>query len=502
MAAFASPVEKYAGGLLDNPIRFIEDNLQQKTWSKQREIINSLADNRLTAVRGCHASSKSFGAAALAVYWLTKYDDGVVRVTAPTQAQATGGIWKEMRKAVEKSKYIDYGEGPGELQWKLGFDNYAEIRAAAKGGRGVRFQALHSGHVLVLADEAPGIDPEIYEAMEGIRAGGDVHIGLFGNPTVPGGPYYDAFTSDRARWNTIHVDGLFTPNFEGLGDTAEEVEKSLLDMPLDEGGPLDDDAWPMLLRRRWVREKLDNWGTLNPRYQARVRGNFPDQAEDALIPLSWLEAAKYRTVERSGRRLDGGIDVAGGGRAEDVAYVLDMGHILDLIVSQSHDVDIATGEIMLGLKPWQRELGQVRYDEIGVGSRLGSILRDNGYDAIGVNVGRPATDTAEFPRLRDELFWELRGLFETGKIAGLLDEDTIAQLAAIRWAPTLDGRIKVESKDDMKARGVKSPDRADALCLGATTSLGGVDDFTPSENLRTRRKMTLRQPRNPLEFNP
>ena len=479
--------------LLEDGVGFAEKNLQHRTWPVQREIIQSLMTNRLTAVRGCHASSKSFAAGSAAVAWLTKYRDGVVRVTAPTQAQAQGGIWKEIRKAVEKSKLIIYPE-PGELRWSLGLENYAEIRAAAKGGRGVKFQALHSGHVLILADEAPGIDPEIYEAIEGIRAGGDVHVGMFGNPTVPGGYFYDAFTSDRSRWNCIHVDGLFTPNFDGLGDTAEEKESAIREMPLDEGGPLDDDSWPFLLRRRYVREKLDTWGTANPRYQSRVRGHFPDQAEDALIPLMWLEAAKYREVRRTGKRLDAGMDVAGGGRAENVAYVADMGHIVtpEPIVSSSPDVDEATGRMLLGLEPWKKYLAQIRYDEIGVGSRMGTILREAGYDAVGVNVGRASDEPEEYPRLRDQLFWELRSMFEQGKIAGLVDEDTIAQLAAIKWAPTSDGRIKVESKEDMAKRGIKSPDRADTLCLCVTRSVGAIDsEFSPGESLRTRRPMTL-----------
>jgi len=155
---------------------------------------------------------------------------------------------------------------------------------------------------------------------------------------------------------------------------------------------------------------------------------------------------------------------------------------------------------MRGLKPWKRELGQLRYDEIGVGSRLGSILRENGYDAIGVNVGRAATDTTEYARLRDELFWELRQMFEQGKIAGLTDEDTIAQLASIKWKPTLDGRIKVESKEEMEKRGIKSPDRADALCLCVTRSVGSLDQLMPGEGIRTRIRMTIRNERNPLEF--
>ena len=57
---------------------------------------------------------------------------------------------------------------------------------------GVRFQGWH-GKILIVIDEAPGVKPEIYEAIEGIRAGGDVRLLAHGNPTISSGPFYDAY---------------------------------------------------------------------------------------------------------------------------------------------------------------------------------------------------------------------------------------------------------------------------------------------------------------------
>lgn len=463
---------------------FSREILGHRTWPVQEEIIHSLENNPRTAVAGCHASSKSHSAAEAAIAWLTRYDDGVVRITAPTQHQARGGIWKEIRKAVSTARVIEYPE-PGEYKWIFSDKNFAEIRAAGKGGRGVKFQALHEGHVLILVDEAPGVEGEIFEAIEGIRAGGQVHVGIFGNPTVPGGYFYEAFTQNRDMWNCITIDGLDTPNLEGL--TLDD----LVEMPLDPGGPLDDNPWPFLITRRFVREMLEYWGETNPRFEARVRGRFPQLDEDALIPLMWLEAARNREPERSGARLSAGIDVAGGGRAENVLYIVDRGHIVtNYPVTSTGSVDHATGQIVAALEEFRGDLGSVYYDDIGVGSRLGTILRERRFNAVGVNVGLPAYDKERFERSRDELFWTLREMFRRGEIAGLDDETTIAQLSSIRYEYTATGKIKIESKKAMAKRGLRSPDRADALMLALTGSIGGVDGqmSAPSPTIRSRFK--------------
>lgn len=436
-----------------------------------------------TAVKGCHASTKSFSAAEATIAWLTKYGDGVVRITAPTQSQVISGIWKELRKAVTTARFIQYPE-PGSYKWEIKRDeNYAEVRAAAKGGRGVRFQSLHSEHVLVLVDEAPGVDAEIYEAIEGIRAGGQVHVGVFGNPTVPGGYFYDCFTRDRQRWNCITIDGMDTPNMKGL--KLDEIAE----MDPRQGGPLDQNPWPFLITRRFIHEMLDQWGETNSQFESRVRGQFPTQDEDSLIPLAWLEAARNREVNMTGRRLSAGIDVAGGGRAENVLYIADHGHLITPYpFISTKDPDAATGDIIAGLNQYKADLGIVWYDEIGVGNRLGTILRDKGFDAVGVNVGEAADEKDKFPRKRDEMFWALRELFRRGEVAGLDDETTIAQLSAIRYEATPDGRIRVESKKEMAKRGVRSPDRADALMLALVGNIGGAEPFSgPSKQLRTRR---------------
>ena len=79
----------------------------------------------------------------------------------------------------------------------------------------MRFQGFH-GRLLIVVDEAPGVKADIWEAIEGIRAGGDVRVLALGNPTIASGPFHDAFTSNRDGWCTFTISAFDSPNLAGL----------------------------------------------------------------------------------------------------------------------------------------------------------------------------------------------------------------------------------------------------------------------------------------------
>ena len=84
---------------------------------------------------------------------------------------------------------------------------------------------------------------------------------------------------------------------------------------------------------------------------------------------------------------------------------------------------------------------------------------------VDVNVGESPRDQDKFANLKAELYWGLRMRLETGDISGPMDERTIGQLAGIRYKHNARGQVVIESKDDARKRGVKSPDRAEAVML-------------------------------------
>ena len=82
-----------------------------------------------------------------------------------------------------------------------------------------------------------------------------------------------------------------------------------------------------------------------------------------------------------------------------------------------------------------------------------------------VNVGQAAMDSERFVNLKAELFWGVRMRFESCDVAGLMDDKTIAQLASIRYQHNARGQVVIESKEEARKRGVRSPDRAEAMML-------------------------------------
>jgi hypothetical protein len=276
-----------------------------------------------------------------------------------------------------------------------------------------------------------------------------------GNPTFTGGPFYDAFTSNRDLWAPFTISAFDTPNFEGVSLEA------LLNMSTEVGGPLDQNVRPYLTTRRWVREKYSEWGPGHPYWEARVMGRFPAQSEYALLSLAWLEAAIGRELKRTGK-VHAGLDVAGPGEDETVLCFRDGGTVLEILAWPDAE---PRGQVVAALRRYRGQLDTINVDANGIGYYMMEHLRDQGFKVEPVMAQGAPRDTEQFDNLKAELYWQLRMRVQSGDFAGISDEKTIGQLAGILWKPTPKGKTLIESKDAARARGVKSPDRAEAVML-------------------------------------
>jgi len=430
----------------------------------QEEILRSVAENPRTAVKACHSSSKTFTAAEAVLWWITRWPDGKVVTTAPTWTQVEKLLWGEIHRAAVRSR-ISY---PPLYKTNLTIEEGECYAMGLSTNEAERFQGFH-GRVLIILDEAPGVRPVIWEAIEGIRAGGDVRVLALGNPTIASGPFYDAFTKERAGWKTFTIDAFDTPNLQGL--TLEE----LLTLPEDE---LDIAPRPYLVTRRWVLEKYHDWGEGHPLWQARVRGQFPTQAEDALVSLAWLEAAKYAPIDAApSQPVNAGLDVAGPGEDETVLAVRQGRRLLSLQPWSQAD---PRGEVVAALEPHRDSLDKVNVDSVGIGYYMAQHLRDLDFPVRDVNVGQAAEDTEKYVNLKAEMYWGLRQRLQAGDLSGLDDEMAIGQLAGIRYKHNARGQVVIESKEEARKRGVKSPDRAEAIML----AFAGSDEHESFEELQ------------------
>jgi hypothetical protein len=292
----------------------------------------------------------------------------------------------------------------------------------------------------------------LWDAADSLIANDDSRFLAIGNPDDPHSEFAEV-CKPGSGWNVIPISALDTPNFTGEA-VPEELKHVLV-------GPI------------WVSEKLKRWGEKSPLYQAKVLGRFPDRIADGLIPFSAIAAAQNREL-RPDLPDELGVDVGAGGdknvvcrRRGPVARVIRR--------DQEPDTMVSCGNLLHDLRETRASTAKVDY--IGVGRGMVDRAREQGAPVQGINVAtaaraESAADFADtlagdgFANLRAQGYWELRERFLSGQIdIDPADDDLANQLASLRYKRTSKGKILVESKDDMKRRGLPSPDEADALML-------------------------------------
>jgi len=459
--------------VVSDPVLFATHILGVNLWKREIEILQSIKSHRRTAVKACHGVGKTFSLAVAALWWLARYHEGIVLTTSPTLRQVRTQLWSEIHRLAEGAK-VPY---PKLKTTELKFRDDNNFALGFSTNQTENFQGYHGKQVLIIADEAPGICSGIWDAVAGTMAGGKVHVVMAGNPTIPSGAFFDAFTKERGLWNCFTIDAFASPNLAGI--TLEQ----LMRMDPAEGGPLDRNPVPYLATKRWVYDQYSAWWhgseASSPNWLSRVLARFPDQAQNALIKMIWLEQARQRALDNpicdtGSAPLVAGVDV-GGGEAETVVYVCECKHdVRKIIAMGAWRGEDTRGQVVSFLNQFRSRLSVVRVDAIGIGHNFGLHLRDNRFVVDLVNVALPCeskpnlteNDPARrFANLKAYLYQTLADAFEHGQVEGLIDETTIGQLAGILYEIDAQGRIKIESKDKARERGVSSPDRAEALML-------------------------------------
>jgi phage terminase large subunit len=473
-----------------DPVLFANYILGVSLWEREAEILQSIRKHRKTAVKACHSVGKTFTLAVAALWWLARYREGIVLTTSPTQRQVRTQLWSEIHRLVEGAK-VPY---PNLNTTELKFRDDNNFAIGFSTNQAENFQGYHGKQVLIIVDEAPGISSGIWDAVAGTMAGGKVHLVMAGNPTIPSGAFFDAFTKERGLWNCFTIDAFDSPNLKGL--TLEQ----LLRLDPAEGGPLDRNPVPYLATKRWVYEQYVVWWHGNESSSAnwlsRVLARFPDQAQNALIKMIWLEQALQNPVCDTGSGpLVAGVDV-GGGEAETVVYVCECKHDLRKIIAMgAWRGEDTRGQVVNFLNQFRSRLCAVRVDAIGIGHNFGLHLRDNRFPVELINVAmvcqskpnlKENDPNRRFANLKAFMYQTLADALERGQVEGLTDEATIGQLAGLLFEIDSQGRMKIESKEKARERGVPSPDRAEALML-ALGKLPPVYEFFSVRDFRSGR---------------
>ena len=222
------------------------------------------------------------------------------------------------------------------------------------------------------------------------------------------------------------------------------------------------------------------YGEESNAFRIRVLGEFPMADDDTIIPFHLVESAIHRDIEVTpDEKPIWGLDVARFG-SDKTALCKRYGNVVTEITSwQGLDLMQTVGRVMAeyeGLPPSMRPK-EILVDSIGVGGGVVDRLRELGAPVRGINVGEAPAMGKTHMNLRSELWFKTKGWLEDRSCKLPKNEQLLAELTAIRYSFTSSGKMKAESKDEMRKRGLKSPDLADALCLtmasDAATALSG-----------------------------
>lgn len=442
-----------------DPVGFVmgDGGLGEHLWSTQRRIMESVRDNRRTAVPSCHGSGKSHLASRIGAWWICSHplDEVFLVTSAPTEPQLRAIFWRYMNNVHQIHSL------PGTMnqkEWVTPTGLVAFGRKPADQNM-TGFQGIHARYVLVIFDEACGMSATLWDAASSLMTGPDCRILAIGNPDNASSAFADV-CQPASGWNVIPIDAYETPLF-----TGEWVPEKLRHV---------------LVSPEWVEQAKADWGEDSPIFKAKVRGMFPDDSEDGLIKGSWVKRALAagEAADATGP-VQLGVDVA---REGGDATVIVVRRGVTANVAYCHiGNDIPT--VVENVVRIARETGatKIRVDDTGVGGGVTDYLKRELKGVVGVNFGAaPAKysapahararwqQTNNYANIKMQMFWHLRLLFEHGEIALLpgSEAQTMArELTQLRYFVATNGALQMEAKKDMKKRLGSSPDRADALAL-------------------------------------
>lgn len=439
-----------------DPVLFAREVLLFEPDEWQKDALMDLAENPKVAIKSGQGVGKT-GMEAVALLWfLTCFPYPRVVATAPTKQQLHDVLWSEVAKWQERSPLLK-----SILKWTktyiymVGHEKrwFATARTATKPEN---MQGFHEDNMLFIIDEASGVADPIMEAILGTLSGGNNKLLMCGNPTKTSGTFYDAFYSSRWMYKCHTVSSEDSPR------TSKDNIKAL----------------------------IDRFGYDSNVVRVRVRGLFPKQEDDVFISLQLLEDAiklELDSEEEAGEkeltpdRIDIGVDVARFGDDDTViAQKLDK-LIPDPLIRHGQDTMRTVGDIVKMYKelmdrfPNYSDYVYVKIDDTGVGGgvsdRLKEVKEEEKLDkllVVPVNFAKKAPKSKSAKFYDDIVTWmwsNVRDMLEDHELKLPDDAVLVGEFSTRKYHFISNGKQRLESKEDLKKRGLHSPDRADAVAL-------------------------------------
>ena len=435
----------------NDPVAFVHDCI---SWPNdggpaayQERILSLLTKKQArVCVRSLHGSGKT-AVAAWAVLWFALTRDSreewKIPVTASAWRQLSKYLFPELALWIRRLRWGKIGRPPfgfrtEELALSLKLKT-GEAFALASDNSAL-IEGAHSKNLLYVFDESREIPGATWDSAEGAFATGDAKWLAISTPGEPQGRFYEIHSRKPGTedWTTIHV------------TLKEAVLAGRVSVA-------------------WAKQRAKQWGKSSAVFQNRVLGEFASSEADGVIPLAWVEAANQRWLawrddDESLMVATVGVDVGRGGDATVLA--LKAGNTVMELRRSGKDTMDTTGRVAALLAQGATSV----VDVIGIGAGVVDRLRELGHDVVAFNASARTTHRDKsgelgFTNKRAASWWIMRELLEAGEVALPPDDRLTGDLTAPHWRVMSGGKIRVESKEDVRKRLGRSTDDGDAVIM-------------------------------------
>lgn len=394
---------------------------------------------RRISIRSGHGVGKTACLAWIANHHQTFFFPQKTICTAASEGQLKDGLIAELKTWISRMKpdlQAIYEVQVERIMLVVAPDESFISFRVSKAENPEALAGVHSKHVLLIVDEASGVPDAIFESASGSMADPNSIMILAGNMVRNTGVFFDSHFKDvNNDWVKIHISSIDSPR-----TSRENIEY-----------------------------ERTRYGERSNRFRVRVLGEPPLADDDAVIPYDLAVSALERDVGKPMGPIVWGVDVATSGN-DASALAKRQGHVLLEKVKTWYGLETMqlVGRIKAEweMTPKERRPNAIMVDMIGLGAGVPERLRELQLPARGINVSESPSVGDRYKNLRTELWFKGREWLYMRNCWLSGDQDLVDELVGPQMAPAgSSGLMLVESKQHMKARGIPSPNRADAFLL-------------------------------------
>jgi hypothetical protein len=410
----------------------VEPSDQQK-----KMILASWFPRARVARSSCQGAGKTACLTWLTYLFLLTQEDCRILITSPSAQQLNRVFNSELEKWKAKmipefrDQFIVNKEKVA-LKGMEGFQFASLVTASAEHKENL--QGGHSKNYVILADEASGIDEDIFDVLLGtLGTGVGGRMIMTSNPLRASGRFYETFTT------------------EGMEKTWDLDFFSAHESPI--------------ISKEWIEEMAERYGEDSDIYRVRVLGRFPRRASSQFFSSDFITAAiENRLPEATYMYFPRiiGADIARFGDDRTVFVVRQGPKILDVTTFQGLDTMRVSSELYEYYKKWKATM--ICIDAIGVGAGVFDRCKQLQMPVHQVVVSQKSTDPQQYCNLRAQLYGLCKQWLENGADIPNI-HDMKKQFLSMEYGFNNKMQVQMISKKDLKSKGLDSPDIPDAVSL-------------------------------------